>query len=306
MHTLHTLELTYIRLLHTYRTSVGDVFFTFMDFFDGKEFMLLLIPGVWYGISSKHGARLLYILIFSALINKVLKIAFGLPRPFHMDPEVGVIQVGSFGFPSGAAQTAVLLSGILIIEWENKWKWPIALSFGMLLCFSRVYLGVHFPSDILGGVVVGLLLLLVYYRCFPLLENDWSKGILWRQFASILLLPVILVLFFKSTSSLSLLKSSFLSLGVGIGLLVNQQCNLFLELPRNLWQRISRPLLVIAGVFVIHMTWNFLKDSCWNILGRLPLQLFHYLIIGLWLSLIPNFILRLRYIKSSDEFRENP
>lgn len=172
---LHDLELNFIHFIHEFRVPHFDQFFKFLNFFDRMEFFYIFIPFVWLRWGWKMGLRVLCILLLSKLSNHTLKHIFLSPRPFHIDPSVGIIQVKGWGFPSGAAQTVILLSGILINAWKSAWKWVVALSYIVLISFSRIYLGLHFPSDILAGWVVGFGLWAVYTYVFPPLEEHLGK-----------------------------------------------------------------------------------------------------------------------------------
>ena len=171
----HFSELEIIRFIQEFRNPIFDGFFKFLDFFDRQEFFFVLIPAVWLGRGWKWGLRLFYILFLSSLTNHALKELFLSPRPFHIDPNVGIIQVAGNGFPSGAAQTVVLLSGLLLNFWKSSWKWSVVFFYIAFVSFSRVYLGIHFPTDILGGLASGCVLLLLYGKGFPLFEKHWRE-----------------------------------------------------------------------------------------------------------------------------------
>lgn len=83
--------------------------------------------------------------------NFVLKDLFSLPRP----EGVALIEVSGFGFPSGHAQHAVVLWGYL--AWTTRKNLGAAVILVFLIGLSRVYLGVHFVSDVVGGWTIGLL-----------------------------------------------------------------------------------------------------------------------------------------------------
>src|SRR5690606_17364220 len=61
----------------------------------------------------------------------------------------------SFSFPSGhAMQSMALATALLVLAWNTRWRWPVLLAgaaFTGIVGLSRVYLGVHFPSDVLAG-----------------------------------------------------------------------------------------------------------------------------------------------------------
>ena len=193
MNHLHFLELELIRKLHHFLRSPDlDTFFRSWDFFDRTDFMIILIPFVWFVVDRRIGIRLFYLLILSAVINKVCKIFLGLPRPSHLSTDIAVLNHETPGFPSGAAQTAVILSSLIIIECKRRFFWILGLLFGLCLCFSRVYLGLHFPSDIFGGMIVGGLLVCIYVKAFPIIENKWTKWMFRQKIIFIGILPTLI------------------------------------------------------------------------------------------------------------------
>jgi hypothetical protein len=107
------------------------------------------------------GVSLAYISIFSPYLNSIIKLTFRLPRP--SDPRIVLLRTEtSPSFPSNHAQGAVVNWGYLVTRFRNKIFSIVAVVLVLLIALSRIYVGVHFLQDVLGGVLMGLLLVGAY------------------------------------------------------------------------------------------------------------------------------------------------
>ncbi len=132
-----------------------------------EPFFLLLLPLIYWNIDRRIGARLGILLISSVVLNDLLKVAFALPRPFWT---TGIGQLApspetSFGFPSGHAQSTAALWTFVALQTRRPRLWvPIAVVLLVLVALSRLYLGAHYPLDVIGGALIGYALLWVFLR----------------------------------------------------------------------------------------------------------------------------------------------
>jgi membrane-associated phospholipid phosphatase len=140
--------------------------------FGSTQAYVILLPLVYWCIDEKKGLRLGIAVLVSAWINISLKFLLNQPRPFFeaYDPALGMIAEELGGFPSGHAQNS-LVKWFIIASWsKRKWPYAAAALICLLISFSRIYLGVHFPTDILGGWMLGGLVLCAYFFLVKQLE----------------------------------------------------------------------------------------------------------------------------------------
>jgi membrane-associated phospholipid phosphatase len=154
--------LKFIRIVQQVHGPVLDTLFKTITFTGEELFFLILIPLVYWCLDSSVGARLGIIFLLSTYANTGFKDIFAHPRPFELDPVVRLYRAEGYGFPSGHSQSAVIVWGIIADGFRRTWLWVVAILLMVLVGFSRIYLGVHFPTDVLGGWAIGAFFLAAY------------------------------------------------------------------------------------------------------------------------------------------------
>ncbi len=147
--------------VHGYATPTRDaimLFFTRIGYLYGVVPLdIALLVG--FLVSRRRGDALFFGLSVggSAVLNVVVKHLFGRPRPALWPspaPET------TFSFPSGHAMGSMaLVTALVVLTWSTRWRWLVVIVgslFVFLVSLSRVYLGVHYPSDILAGWTASL------------------------------------------------------------------------------------------------------------------------------------------------------
>lgn len=142
------------------------------SFLGREEFFLLLIPLIYLSINAQSGIRLGILLLLGDSLNFLLKLTCHAPRPYWIDTQVQPLATEtSYGLPSSHAQNATSVWLFLARLLQKSWAWVIAACLILLISLSRVYLGVHFWSDIFGGWLIGLLFLFLFWRFWPPIEK---------------------------------------------------------------------------------------------------------------------------------------
>lgn len=121
-----------------------------------------LIALVYWLVEPRFGRQLAVVVGAGFVINQLLKVVIGTPRPYEHDPSLAtrfaVSTGGGGGFPSGHTQNAAEFWPSLALRHRRGWLWAAALLLVVAVAASRLYLGVHSPEDVIGGAVIGGLL----------------------------------------------------------------------------------------------------------------------------------------------------
>ena len=177
------------------RTPSLSILFENISLAGYPTFLILFISFGYFYWSPSRFSRVAMMLFISGLINAFLKDFFQDPRPaieLMLDPKVGT----SYGWPSGHAQVAVTLWGLLAYELKDKWISIGAVTVIFLIAFSRMYLGVHDLGDVVSGLFIGTLILALWhfavmYKVYESLsKKSWLLLILAFQVFFYIVYPV--------------------------------------------------------------------------------------------------------------------
>ena len=125
---------------------------------------MIIVAVIYWSFDRKLGLRLAIFLPLVASLNSILKQAFHAPRPYWLDRGIKAIHVSNgFGMPSGHAQasTVWIYAGALL---KRRWLWATAVTIVSMIGLSRIYLGVHFPSQVIFGWFIGGFVVIVFIK----------------------------------------------------------------------------------------------------------------------------------------------
>jgi membrane-associated phospholipid phosphatase len=252
-------------------TSLGD-----------EIFYLIFFPFLLWCVNFQLGIRVGILFLLSVYFNSLLKILFQQPRPFDLFSTVQLSYAEGFGFPSGHAQSSILVWGSIAYWSHRKVIWLIAFFLSFLIGFSRIYLGVHFPHDVVGGWLAGGFLFYFYHfiimsrvKVLKKLTMDVKKKIFY-----ISLLPIIIIVFPAADAMISVIAALT---GVGWGLVINAHFIYFQGAYGSFWQRINRFLIGVLGIISLYFGLKIIFPQA----GQCAYQFFRfirYAILGLWIG----------------------
>jgi membrane-associated phospholipid phosphatase len=276
-----------ILFLQSFETDFLNFFFLFWTDLGFSRWTFLILFIILFGVNFRNGIILIQAMTLSGLTSLWLKDVFALPRPAHVDLNVKLFGESSqnltpfesqgarsffgrlpqdvveslranpprsWGFPSGHTSIAATLGGLLFLIVRKPWMSFLSLAIVVFVPLSRMYLGRHFLADVLGGYIVGLVFVVLIYKCA--IKSAWlysflsckPKKLQWDTkvilfFFYIFILPFLLLLFPKINHGS---VAAFLGFNIGFVLVWNRGIP---EDRGTLLQRIAR--IVIALIIFI-------------------------------------------------------
>lgn len=233
--------------------KIGNSFFTIMSYLIsqmGGAVILIGIIGITYWcINKEKGEKMWYAILTSLSINGVLKSFFNFKRPFEYEnhEHLQKLKDSSFNdsatgssFPSGHSQNAGALYTSIMLNYPRKWIKIVCVILMILISISRLYLGVHFPSDVITGLLIGITIATLAY----FIINKFYKKRLNVYFITLAMLTPFVCL---NTAEDDFIKSYGLLLGFAFGTLVEHNLiNFSCDIPL-----IKRFIRFLIGFFLV-------------------------------------------------------
>ncbi len=171
------MELQILDFIQTLRNPALDQFFKiFSTLGDHGELWIFLIFFIYFKRKDKH----LLFYSFAALIISVIGVELLIkpliqrPRPFISNPSIQtLLRPHGYSFPSGHTVTSLALVTFLALN--NVSYKSVYISAALLMAFSRLYLYVHYPSDVLAGILLGVFVGFVVNKTMIKLKNTNQK-----------------------------------------------------------------------------------------------------------------------------------
>ncbi|MFX0063470.1 MAG: phosphatase PAP2 family protein [Candidatus Hermodarchaeota archaeon] len=215
--------------LQSYSNSLLDLFFLILTSFGGELGIILLLMIIWTS-EKPISYPLTAVMLFSGVLNWFVKSFFALPRPYlEFSNQINLIgsETPSYGFPSGHSQSVAIFWTYLTFWFKNKWLVLLTIILIILVSLSRVYLGIHYLSDVVVGIFFGLIIVAGYFLLADRFREYWNRFTFQQQAFLVLFVP--LLLFF---GAYILFPSAFLEgkdPGLCCGLLFGGLVGLFAE-----------------------------------------------------------------------------
>ena len=252
------MELSLLHFLENIRSDIATFFACIFSLCGETLFLVLAVCLIYWLVDKKLGEKFILVSFSSMSVNGFLKNAVCRPRPYvngitRVEIDTPFLSTMSLdtnaSFPSGHSQMGAGLFFTSALHVKKRWAWIVfpLITLGVML--SRLYLGVHYPSDVLVGATLGISF--AFFGEWILAKHEAKK---YAVFAGFALLSILFCLLFPSKNMVELCACSLSS---AICMPIENKFIRF-ENPTNGKNKFFRTLLGIALVGLVFVLFSYL------------------------------------------------
>ncbi len=262
------------------RTPFFDTFFMNISALGGDLFYFLVFSFLFWCVDDRETARFTVLFCLSFWINSELKRFLGQPRPYDLVPELKVGYCsGGGGLPSYHAQGSLLFWGYISLWFRRIPLYALSIIIVLLIAFSRMYLGHHFPTDILGGWLISFALLSAFLAFHEKIEDRLMKWSFIERLALAFFLPFLLT--FVKPNGWTIGALGFFA-GFGTGYCVLKEYIPF-NTAGGFFYKLWRYLIGLAGLAVLYNGLGYLFSAEDRLIFWILLFI-KFMLMGFWMS----------------------
>lgn len=233
-------ELNIIRAIQSIANPFLDGLFQFITMFGEEAILIPLIAVIYWSFNKKIAEYIAYASLTSVLVNGAIKDIFKAKRPIG-EPGIRSLRVETatgYSFPSGHTQGTSSFWSAIAIYLKKNYMYGISALIIILVAISRLYLGVHYPKDVLFGAIFGILTSFITYKLFNKVNN--KTALYFGTF--IIFIPALLY-----AHSADFIKGMGIFLGFALGIYVEKKyVNFSVE-----GKSINKILRVVIGLAIL-------------------------------------------------------
>jgi len=279
------------------RTPFWNSFFELITRFGEETILIVVFCIVFWSINKRMGYVMGVSFFLSSLFVQGMKIIFRIPRPWVVDPNFAPVQTAvseatGYAFPSGHTQNAAALLGSLGALIKQNIVKVILFLLAILVAFSRLYLGVHYLSDVVVSLLVTFTI--IFFTCKVLPTETKNKKrelilpIIVLAIAAIVIIIIAYLYHNEITEARQLRDSSRAAgaaIGFAIGMYIERIYIQFSTKTKSFLHQIIKIIIGIAGVLAFQEGFRILGDGLIGDSAR-------YFFIVIWIAIIYPLIIK--------------
>lgn len=255
---IRELEIEFIKYLRNSSSVFWDTIMQGITILGEKNILIFILAFIFFIYDKKIGQTIAYTIFTSLLVNNTIKGIVKYVRPFTYDPEVNAVRTETatgYSFPSGHTQNAATLYPSIIYNCKFKLKtkkilWIVVIALTFLIGFSRVFLGVHYPKDVIVGLILGYSLTFLCPFILRKCHDEFKQELILFVITLIVFLPFIFIFYQKDYITIKLYRDFYLCYALFAGYVasyvldfkfVNYTCN----------TKLSKRIIRLLGAIVV-------------------------------------------------------
>jgi membrane-associated phospholipid phosphatase len=280
-----------LKYIQSFSNPFLDSFFELVTMLGENIFFIAVIAVFYWCFNKTFGYKLAFVYLTSGAFNTIIKEIVKFPRPIGYEGirSSRIKTAGGYSFPSGHTQQASALFITLMMEFRKKWLYIIGVLGMLFVGLSRMYLGVHWPTDVIGGLMIGILWTITVVKIF-----DWSKDREDPALLGVLVIPMMICLLLIKTATYYKAVGALTAMWAGY-LIEDKYIHYVTK--AVWWKQLIKLVVGFLGIILIRVYIKML----------LPLSIysdfFRYALMGLWMTLLSPIVYRICKIEERETLK---
>ncbi len=259
-----------IKFIQSFSNSFLDVFFEFLTLFGEETILVLLAAFIFLSVDKNKGYKLIFTIASGTCFNALIKNIVKFERPIGIEGIVSnrVETATGYSFPSGHTQATSTFWTSLSIIVKNKNLYVFSAILIILVAVSRLYLGVHWPTDVIFGALFGVLWAIIIGKVFDYIQKNKNYKLLIGSSLVFVILTILL-------GDNDFYKSAGLLLGLSIGYVIEDKyVNLSIDMTKR--NKSITYVVLIVGLLIIKSGLKLIFPQ------TLIFSMIRYFLVGFW------------------------
>lgn len=263
-------QLDILMTFQSMRNEILTSIFTFFTIATEVPVITVLTAILYWCVNKSAGQRILFAICGNLSINTGMKNYIKMPRPIGIEglKSLRIETATGYSFPSGHTQTSTTFWTSAMLLFKKSWIYILAIIMILGAGISRLYLGVHWPTDVIGGWLFGIVFSILFIKLFDYIDEN-------KNYFILVLLLVIFGIVTYFIGGEDLYKMFGLFTGFILGYMVEdtyiqfstdnkpKRKNIFAKNPSNdgLGKKVVRFIVGIVSLLLVYLLFNYLGDN---------------------------------------------